>query len=250
MTPQHCPGQDMRNWKGDSSNVIRCPYCGHEMEFFRDEPNRPCRSCGKEVRNPHLDLGCAKWCKYAKQCLGLIGDGELKQASLCQRIIERMKNYFGDDSERITHAMRVLKEAEAILTTEPDASGLVVRAAAVLHDIGIHEAEGKHGSTAGGFQEIEGPPIAREILQDLDVPKDDIEHICRIIANHHNPRGIDTLEFRIVWDADWLVNIPDEFDMNDTNRISKLVEQNFKTKRGKQLGLHLTDPDRNRNTQE
>jgi len=242
MAPQHCPGQDMGNWKGDSSSEVRCPYCGHEMEFFRDEPTRPCRSCGKAVRNPHLDLGCAKWSKYAKQCLGVIGDGGLEAASLCQRIIERMKNYFGDDAKRITHAMGVLKEADAILCDEPEASGLVVRAAAILHDIGIHEAERKHGSTAGHFQEIEGPPIARDILQDLDVPEDDVTHICRIIANHHNPRGIDTLEFRIVWDSDWLVNIPNEFDAldkNNHNRISQLIEKKFKTKRGKEIAKNI-----------
>jgi len=215
MAPQHCPGQDMGNWKGDSSSEACCPYCGKEMEFFRDEPSRPCRSCGKAVRNPHMDLGCAKWCKYAKQCLGVIGDGGLEAASLCQRITERMKQCFGEDAKRIAHAMKVLKEAEAILTTEPGASGLVVRGAAILHDIGIHEAERKHGSTAGHLQELEGPPIARKILQDLKVPNDDIEHICRIIANHHSAKDIDTLEFKILWDADWLVNIPDEFDTSN-----------------------------------
>ena len=37
----------------------------------------------------------------------------------------------------------------------------IVVAAAVLHDIGIQEAERKHGSSGPQGQELEGPPIAR-----------------------------------------------------------------------------------------
>ena len=45
----------------------------------------------------------------------------------------------------------------------------MVRAAAILHDIGIHEAERKHGSSSGRLQELEGPPIARAILEASNV---------------------------------------------------------------------------------
>ena len=70
MTRNRCPGQDPRYWTSDEVCETRCPHCGLEMEFFNDEPARTCRSCRKKVRNPKFDPGCAKWCKYADECLG------------------------------------------------------------------------------------------------------------------------------------------------------------------------------------
>ena len=63
-----------------------------------------------------------------------------------------MQGLFGNDQRRIDHALAVLGHAEAILATEPAADAEVVTAAAILHDIGIQEAERKHGSSAGRWQ--------------------------------------------------------------------------------------------------
>lgn len=65
-----CPGQDMRYWTPKDIADVRCPNCNKEMEIWKDEPMRICKGCGREVRNPNIDPGCAKWCKYAKECLG------------------------------------------------------------------------------------------------------------------------------------------------------------------------------------
>ena len=67
-----CPGQDERFWKPDDIFEVGCPGCGGTMEFFRDEPKLKCRNCGQMVVNPKIDLGCAQWCRYAQQCLGII----------------------------------------------------------------------------------------------------------------------------------------------------------------------------------
>ena len=155
------------------------------------------------------------------------------------RLIEEMKKIFGDDSRRVNHALAVLGRAEEILAGEPLACGLVVRAAAILHDIGIHQAEARHGSADGVYQEIEGPPIARKILGQLGIPDRETEHISRIIANHHSARDIDTIEFRIIWDADWLVNIPDMYDTTDRLRMARLIDKIFKTRCGKKLAERL-----------
>jgi hypothetical protein len=150
-----------------------------------------------------------------------------------------MRGVFGDDHKRIDHALAVLGRAEEILAGEPRACGLIVRAAAILHDIGIRQAEAKHGSAAGKYQEIEGPPIARKMLEDLKIPGPELEHICRIIANHHSARDIDTVEFRIIWDADWLVNIPEEYDTTDQAEMARLTEKIFKTRCGKKIAEQL-----------
>jgi len=60
----------MRSWKPEDILELLCPHCGAEMELWKDEPVLPCRSCGLDVRNPNIDLGCAEWCASAEQCLG------------------------------------------------------------------------------------------------------------------------------------------------------------------------------------
>lgn len=151
------------------------------------------------------------------------------------QLIERMKSVFGDDRRRIDHALTVLGHAESIMRAGGELDALVVRAAAVLHDIGIHEAEQKHGSSAGRYQEIEGPPIARAILAEMGVDAERMDHVCRIVANHHSARDIDTPEFHVIWDADWLVNIADEHDTTDATRMGELVETVFRTEHGKDI---------------
>jgi len=242
MTPQRCPGQDTRYWKGDSSYDIQCPHCGKMMEFFKDEPVRRCRACRKEVRNPRLDMGCAEWCQYAPICLGTMPDIPDAVGSLCERLVARMEAYFGDDQPLIDHALAVLRHAEQIMLASPDASGLIVRAAAILHDIGIPEARRKHGSAAGKFQEIEGPPIARKILEELGIDESVIEHVCRIIANHHSAGDIDTLEFRIIWDADWLVNLPGTQANKPEEELRRFIEETFRTPSGRDIAIKTFCP--------
>ncbi len=155
------------------------------------------------------------------------------------RLIARMKIIFGDDRRRIDHALAVLGFAEAILDVE-GGDPLTIKAAAILHDIGIPEAERKHGSAAGRFQEIEGPPIARSIMQELGIDEPTIDHVCRIVGSHHSAGGIDTLEFRIIWDADWLVNIPEEHAEMDKVKLRQLAGRVFRTKEGRRLAERAT----------
>ncbi|MFQ5590593.1 MAG: hypothetical protein ACE5HE_05480 [Phycisphaerae bacterium] len=68
MSGPRCPGDDMRFWKPEDISFVPCPFCADEVEFWKDEPTRICPSCSKEVHNPKLDPGCAKWCKYAAEC--------------------------------------------------------------------------------------------------------------------------------------------------------------------------------------
>jgi HD superfamily phosphodiesterase len=151
-----------------------------------------------------------------------------------EKLIQRMKDVFGADQKRINHALAVLKYAEQIQAVE-GGDRTVVTAAAILHDIGIHQAERKYGSTAGKYQEIEGPPIAEPVLMEYGLSSEIIEHVCKIIANHHSARDIDTIEFRVIWDADWLVNIPDECGEMAGDKLKGFIEKIFKTNTGRQL---------------
>lgn len=151
-----------------------------------------------------------------------------------EKLISAMKNYFGNDEKRIKHALRVLANVERILEKEngnPD----VVIPAAIFHDIGIHEAERKYRSTAGKYQEIEGPPIARKILEEIGIDGKIIDEICEIIAHHHSPRKVNSINFKILYDADWLVNFPDEYDLQDREKTERAIEKLFLTDTGKEI---------------
>jgi HD superfamily phosphodiesterase len=149
-----------------------------------------------------------------------------------------MREYFAGDERRIEHNMRVLGFAESILAHEPGSQDVVL-AAAVLHDVGIPAAEAKYGSSVGRYQEIQGPPIAREIMSRLAIDEAVADHVSRIIANHHSARDIDTPEFRIVWDADWLVNLPGESSGAKPEELAAEIARIFKTPTGRRLAESL-----------
>jgi len=160
-------------------------------------------------------------------------------------LLEKMITYFGDDARRICHARKVLKYAKELRENEGGNENVIV-AAAILHDIGIKECERKYHSSGGQLQEKEGPPIARKILEVLEVGSEIIDEICGIIGSHHSPGEVDSLNFQIIWDADWLVNLRDEYKMSNRNKLEKIIEKIFMTRSGKMLAkeVYLRDEKR------
>jgi len=162
-------------------------------------------------------------------------------AALLDRVAERMESVFGENRGLIEHTMKVHGYATEIQRDE-GGDPFIVRAASLLHDIGIPKAKEIHGSSAGKYQEMEGPPIAREILAHLSVDAGAIDRICRIIANHHSAAEADTVatvEFKAVWDADWMVNFPRRYRNESDDDRRRLVEETFMTPRGKRMACDL-----------
>lgn len=237
-----CPGQDTRFWTAEDVTELECDRCGQTIELFKDDGVRRCPSCGKRVVNPKVSIGCAQWCAHAKECLGYdpkeLQQEQGSQSSLADQLIEAMKLEFGDDQMRITHALTVLDLAEQILRQEKNADPRVVIASAILHDIGIQEAERKHGSSAGKYQQIEGPPIAERILRNLRFDDATVRHVCRIVAHHHSA-DFDTVEFRVLWDADNLLNTRDECGGEHPEEIRRRLAHILRTDGGKLLAGRL-----------
>lgn len=105
--------------------------------------------------------------------------------------------------------------------------------------LGIKECEKKYDSTDGQLQEKEGPPIARKILEKLRIQKETINEVCQIISCHHSPGEIDSLNFRILWDSDWLVNLKDECVLDDKGKLERTINKVFFTKVGKKLAQKI-----------
>jgi len=150
-------------------------------------------------------------------------------------LIDAMISYNGTDQRRIRHALLVHSYAGIIGRREdlnPAQQG-TLEAAAVLHDIGIHKSEEKYHSAAGEYQQLEGPPIAREILSSLSFPEAFIDRVCFLISRHHTYTGIDGADYQILVEADFLVNIY-EGEMS-REAILKIHDRIFKTPAGKAL---------------
>lgn len=140
------------------------------------------------------------------------------------------------DARRIQHFLKVHEFAALIGHLEglPAAIQEQLEAAAILHDIGIHAAEEKHGSTAGKYQEIEGPAPAREILTALGgLSPAFIDRVCFLIAHHHTYDGVDGLDYQILLEADFLVNAYE--DQLKPEAIATFRDKVFRTPSGLQL---------------
>ena len=154
---------------------------------------------------------------------------------MIDKVKREMIAYFKDDVKQINHALKVYGFASTISGLERLSIGEknITELAAVLHDIGIEEAERKHNSRAGHFQEIEGPPIAREILKRNGFAEEVIERVCFLIGNHHTYDKIDGLDFRILVESDFIVNIS-EGNMNKPE-IQQIVKSYFVTVTGREI---------------
>ena len=150
---------------------------------------------------------------------------------LKNEIIKKMIIYFGYNNNHINHTYRVLDYSEEISDIEKGNPDIVI-SSAILHDIGIPNCKKKYKSTEGQLQEIEGPPVAREILESLSINEEIIKEVCEIVGCHHSPGEIETMNFKIMWDADWLVNLPDIYDIKDKRKLAKIINKTFMTKSG------------------
>jgi HD superfamily phosphodiesterase len=231
-----CPGQDTKYWKADAIFEVPCPKCETAVEFFKDDTSRKCHHCGHRFPNPNMDFGCAAYCPYAEQCLGTLPEELVAQKEdlLKDRVAIEMKRYLKSDFKRIGHATRVARYAERIGKNERG-NLAVILSAAFLHDIGIPEAERIHGSAATEYQEKEGPPIARSILKKLKADEELVDEVCDIVGHHHHPGPDESLNFKVVFDADLIANLEETIKDNpmETDKLTEIIEKKFLTAAGK-----------------
>jgi HD superfamily phosphodiesterase len=153
------------------------------------------------------------------------------QKSFLVAVRAGMENHFDADQRRIDHALQVWRYARDLLIYI-EADPVLTLTAAYLHDIGIHQAERKHGSSAGNWQELEGPPVARALLAQLGAGADLIEKVAEIVGSHHTCGAVDSPEFRILWDADALANFAEGLATKTDEQIEMILHRHMATETG------------------
>ena len=149
-----------------------------------------------------------------------------------EKIVKEMINYFNNDVRRINHAIKVYCFCSTISSLEQlnDREQSIINLSGILHDIGIKEAERKYNSSAGSYQEKEGPAIAKQIMEKYNIDNDIVERVCYIIGHHHSYNKIDGKDFQILVEADFLVNIYE--DELDKVSVASIRSKYFRTQSG------------------
>ncbi|MHC4771182.1 MAG: HD domain-containing protein [Planctomycetota bacterium] len=192
-----CPGQDQRFWKPDDIFEVECPVCEFSVEFWKDEPQVKCPSCKQIIVNPKLDLGCAKWCKHAEECLGQIAGQE--SSILSTRLIESLRQIADADQSVVRSSLEVLRYAEKI-QQEEGGEPLVVKASAILSH--IHELPSQSEPETRTENAAEGQDsLIYNILEKQGIKKESMDPVCRILNACRDDKSMDSLEFKIIWDA-------------------------------------------------
>jgi hypothetical protein len=223
-----CPGQDTRFWGPGDIYTVECPKCGSSVEFFKDDIRRRCHRCGHLFLNPRLDLGCARWCQYAEQCVGAMSKDEFKEV-----ITLAMKGYFDGEKEKTEHSLKVLDFAERILEQERGNPKVVI-AGATLYDVAKYETGRKPG-------EPEEKPLSavRGILERSGSGEEAIEEVCRILEGREHPEDIDTPNGKIVYDAARLADLTPEFESIEKATIREMINETFFTPAGREIAEEL-----------
>ena len=151
------------------------------------------------------------------------------------KVIEAMIEYYGTDLRRINHFLKVFSFAKTIGEGEHlDTNNQnLLEVSAIVHDIGIKQSELKYNSSAGRYQELEGPAEAEKLLLNIGYDSDFVEKVCYLVGHHHTYNQIDSIPYQILVEADFLVNL---FEDNLSKEAALNAYQNiFKTATGKRI---------------
>ena len=152
-----------------------------------------------------------------------------------------MIELYHGDAKRIQHFCKVHSYAKLIAEMENvDAKTLfILETAALTHDIGIHLCEEKYGNCNGKLQEKEGPAIAAKLLADLGFSREVSERVQYLIAHHHTYNNIDGIDYQILVEADFLVNMCE--DELSEEALQTAYRNIFRTETGKKICREMYD---------
>ncbi|HEX7620869.1 MAG TPA: HD domain-containing protein [Anaerolineales bacterium] len=108
-----------------------------------------------------------------------------------------LNRYLSNSEYRWKHTLRVAQFGKVIAENEAADVELIV-AACLLHDIAWFDTNADNSREHGRL----GAQIARPVLESLGYNESKLENICYSIANHVDEDNPDTLEAKILSDAD------------------------------------------------
>ncbi len=154
-----------------------------------------------------------------------------------EKAVEKMIDFYNGSLHDINHFLKVLSFARTIGILEQleEKTQQTLELAAVVHDIACPLCRAKYGNADGAHQEAEGPALAAEFYQEMNLPPEQLERICYLVGHHHTCTNVDGIDYQILLEADFLVNA-DEAD-EPPEAIAAYRDHVFHTETGIRL-LH------------
>lgn len=165
----------------------------------------------------------------------------IQNNNMLNKLHMAMIELYKGDAKRIQHFCKVHSYARLIAQMEnvDDKTLFTIETAALTHDIGIHICEEKYGECGGKLQEKEGPALAEKLLDRLGFKTDISERVQYLIAHHHTYNNIDGIDYQILVEADFIVNMYE--DNVSKEAVLKAYDSIFRTEYGKQICRDMYD---------
>ena len=145
-----------------------------------------------------------------------------------------MLRFFAGQPGRSQHTLKVHALARLIAEGEgldPE-ERCTLELAALCHDAGVRLAEERYGRRDGKAQEREGAEAARLLLGGL-CGGERLERICYLCAHHHTYGDIRGLDYQILVEADFLVNLYEKRE--ERAAVEAAYHTIFRTRTGRTL---------------
>lgn len=151
---------------------------------------------------------------------------------MIHRLTREMIVFYEGNPEQIQHFIKVHSFAKLIGESEGlnEQTLFILEAAALVHDIGIKPAMKKYGKHSGNLQEKEGPAPAKMMLTALGFEKNITDRICYLVGHHHTYTEVDGMDYRILLEADFLVNLYEGRQSQEA--VTHALQHVFQTKTG------------------
>jgi hypothetical protein len=230
MGKHRCPGQDRRYWKPEDIFEEKCPRCGFAVELWKDEGVGRCSNCGTAIVNPRVAQGCAQWCKFAKECMGLVPGAGGDTFTTEQKLIGFIKETFGEGSHSFRHSLDVLGWAKRIMENE-GGEPLVVKASAILHEMA---GEAKNVDPDEKSLSPEKSALIQSLMERAGIAEPVTEEVKHVITRFTCGHGQKRIEFLIFSDAHALSELKEAQVSGRDTDIS-----DFHTKSGKSFAEAL-----------
>lgn len=142
---------------------------------------------------------------------------------MVQAVMKEMIAFYAKDPARIQHFLKVYEFSRMIGLAEglDEDQQLTLELAALVHDIGIRPSEAIYGDCKGPHQEELGPAEAQKLLEPLGVEPQRIERIRYLVGHHHTYKDIQGMDYQILVEADFLVNLYEEGVKTEAARAAR-----------------------------
>ena len=150
-------------------------------------------------------------------------------------VLAKMIDYEQGCPHRVNHFLkvhsfaRIIGEAEGLTSSEQ----YILEVAAAMHDCGIRASLLKHGYYNGKMQEEEGPAVADKMMLELGMNEEVRDRVRYLIGHHHTYTNIEGPDYRILVEADFLVNIYE--DERAADAIETVKEKYFITRKSREI---------------